>query len=146
MVYDVQSFLFHGMPELPVAWNNLNRDENNRGLERQPERIRGGAGGGGTGAEAQATVYNTTQDQGLKDRWVSSGLEKTSQLTQNYTGAGTASAAIPKFRGNQSACLNWACKGQCSNHCPRAAAHQGLGATLVREMHVFLDQCGVARS
>ena len=146
MVYDVQSFLFHGMPELPVAWNNLIRDENNRGQERQPERIRGGAGSGGTGAEAQATVYNTTQDQGLKDRWVSSGLEKTSQLTQNYTGAGTASAAIPKFRGNQSACLNWACKGQCSNHCPLAAAHQGIGAALVWEMHVFLDQCGVARS
>ncbi len=59
MVYDVQSFLFHGMPELPVAWNNLICDENDRGQERQPERIRGGAGGGGTGAEAQATIYNT---------------------------------------------------------------------------------------
>ena len=117
LAYDVQSFLFHSIPELPVSWNSLIRDESNRGVDRQPDRLRGG-GGGTAGTAPQETVYTTTHDQGLKECWESSGLAKTSLLEKAYTGPGTATAAIPKFRGNRSACLNWACKGQCSNHCP----------------------------
>jgi len=48
----VEAFLMSGVPELPVAWNNLIREEDNIRC-REPERLRGGAGNGGGGNEPQ---------------------------------------------------------------------------------------------
>lgn len=142
LVMDVGAYLLSGVPQLPQSWSHLIREEDNTSREGGADRIRGGGGDGNGG---QATVVNTNLDTDIKGRWDRTGFDKTSEMTRNYTGPGASRDHIPKFRGGDSVCLNWCCKGRCSTRCPRAASHKDMGPTMIQSLHGFMDQCGVTR-
>ena len=61
VVLDVEAFLLSGIPEFPVAWNNLIREEDNV-RRREPDHIHGGAGAfGGDTQNRRATNHRGQQ-------------------------------------------------------------------------------------
>ena len=144
LVSDVGSFLLSGVPELPYGWNSLILQENNVApQEPTTDRIRGGAG-----TNAQLTVQNSRWDADLKKRWKISKFDKTSQMTANFQADSEHAAyttMVPKFSDGQVACLNWACKGQCSSGCPRKAAHRQMGVAMIQAVHTLMDRCQMAK-
>ena len=148
MVSEVEAFLLSGVPELPVAWNNLIREEDNV-RRREPDRIRGGAGSSGGGAQGSgrpATVVNSQVHEEIKRRWDNSPHTKTSEMTRDYQGSGLALNSVPKFQDGKQVCLNWALKGECKDDCPRKGSHRAMGEALSRNVLAYMDECQVARA
>ena len=84
----------------------------------------------------------TNIDTDAQARWVLSGYTRTSEMTSKHEGP----TKIPKLSDGVEACLNYCCKGRCSNKCPRAGAHKPQGATMTRGLHGYMDACQMART
>ena len=150
LAQDVSSFLTGGVPQLPHAWEALVTDAIG---DQRPgaARICGGGGGGATtpsskGRGRNRAISNGAQDDEVKQRWINTGYERTSQMTRNWRGTGDHREHIPKHDNGNPACLNWECKGTCSTLCARHTEHVPTGAAMTRKIHDFMDKCGVARA
>ena len=131
------TFMVNTLPQLPASWERLIVDNADAPA---PLRIRGGGDRG-----EDSTVRPRRHPPEIRQRWRNSGLQRTSQMTRNWTGEGSARDHIPKFEDGVKACLNWACKGVCDRDCPREVAHRDSSPTMVRDLMEFMDKCGVTR-
>jgi len=91
-------------------------------------------------------VVNHQTHADIRARWEACAHTKTSEMTREYQGSGNAVNNIPKFQDGKQVCLNWTCKGECKDDCPRKTSHRPMGEALSRSVLAYMDECQVARA
>ena len=91
-------------------------------------------------------IVNHQAHKEIRRRWEQCAHTKTSEMTRDYQGAGSAASNVPKFQDGAQVCLNWTCKGECKEDCPRRGAHRAMGEAISRHVLAFMDECQVARA
>jgi hypothetical protein len=131
----VNTFRADRLSALPPAWIHMLNDAvpaPTAPARQAPAQARS-AGGGST------TSVNPNADRRLMQRYKDSGHASITAMV------GGRSLEYPKH-SNKPVCMAWAIKGACTTNCKRAAQHVRYSADTLKEVHKFMDDCGVAGS